>query len=101
MQHNGGRSMNAAKKVDASTQDAGFAAFVCVFHEVPCTRITTDATGQPTFHFMVNSPARFETQWPEQYSSVPIIDAKTFAPELLSLQNRARQAHVKGGIWRA
>lgn len=88
------------QKVEVTTDDTGLAAFMVTFHELRPFKITTDAAGAPEFFFKVSSLENWE-RYQSQYSTEPIVDAKTFYTDIVQLQSRARETHRKGGVWRA
>jgi hypothetical protein len=87
-------------KVEVSTVDLGFAAFMVCYHELNPYKVTTSPTGTGAFFFRISSLDNWQ-RYETQYSSEPVIDAKTYFGDVIQLQQRVIQCHRSGGIWRA
>jgi hypothetical protein len=87
-------------KVEVSSVDLGFAAFMVCFHEINPWKITTSPTGMGEFFFRVSSVDNWE-KYKTQYSTSPIVNAETYYSDVIQLQQRVKDAHRAGGIWKA
>jgi hypothetical protein len=88
-----------APKVEVSTVDLGFAAFLFTFIELSPSKISTDPYGNPEFVFRVSSLTTFE-KYKQQYSTEPIINAESYYQDIVELQNKVKSVHKSGGRWR-
>jgi hypothetical protein len=88
-------------KVEVSTTDVGFAAFLFTFLEHSWFKIQTDASGNPEVFFRVSALDNW-TRYLQDYERSPIVNAQSYWFDIVELQNKVKQCHKSGGIlWRS
>jgi hypothetical protein len=86
-------------KIECTTLDLGFAAFLFTYIELSPSKINTDPYGNPEFVFRVSSLSNWE-KYKRQYSTEPIINAESYYQDIVQLQNKIFSIHKSGGRWR-